>query len=174
MRRMPVLAQSTTPCANSAGKGILIQIGFTNANSGPYAIPGANHTFLIAVDPTSGAAYATRGGPASGAGGTPGPGPIVASSGPYAQGFRDYGSATGIQTVGYVNAPFSQVSSYLSAYSAAVTAANLPYLGTAQNSNSYTGYVLAGLGFTLPTPALSAPGFGEDFKPIPNLVCGKP
>jgi hypothetical protein len=31
------------------------------------------------------------------------------------------------------------------------------------------------LGFwTPPTPAMTAPGYGQDYKPIPNLVCTKP
>jgi hypothetical protein len=100
---------------------------------------------------------------------------FAANSGPYNAGFPDYGSVSGVQTVGYVNAPYSQVTSYLDAYAAAVNTSGTTYMGTSQNSNSYTGWLLAGLGFrTLPAPAMSAPGFGEDYKPIPNLMCTKP
>jgi len=176
MRQMPVLAQSPTPCANSAGQGVLIQMGFTDAHSSGNSIPGANHTFVMAVDPTTGAAYATRGGPGSGPGGGPGIGPLalVTTSGPYGPGFPDYGSVSGVQTIGYVNAPFNQVTGFLDAYSAAVNASGSMYMGADQNSNSYTGFVLAGLGFyPLPTPSMSAPGYGMDYKPIPNFTCPK-
>ncbi len=152
-------------------------MGFTDAHSSGRAIPGANHTFVMAVDPTTGAIYASRGGPGSGAGGAPGIGPVtfVANSGPYNAGFPDYGSVHGVQTVGYVNAPYSQVTSYMDAYAAAVNTSGITYMGTSQNSNSFTGFLLAGLGFgTLPATAMSAPGFGEDYKPIPNLMCTTP
>jgi hypothetical protein len=156
---------------------VLIQIGFTNANSSGQAIPDANHTFVIAADPTTGAVYASRGGPGSGPGGGPGVGPLtlVTSSGPYGPGFIDYGSVSGVQTVGYVNAPYSQVTSFMDAYSAAVNASGMMYMGADQNSNSYTGFLLAGLGFyPYPTPAMSAPGYAGDYKPIPNFSCPKP
>jgi hypothetical protein len=80
--------------AVSAGKGVLIQKGFIDAHSSGNSIPGANHTFVMAVDQTNGAAYATRGGPGSGPGGGPGIGPLalVTTSGPYGPGFPDHGS----------------------------------------------------------------------------------
>src|SRR5882757_2751535 len=98
---------------------------------------------------------------------------LVAVSGPYDAKFPDYGAVSGVRTVGYVNAPYSQVTSYMDAYAAAANTKGIPYLGTSQNSNSYSGDLLGGLGFweVLPVPAMSAPGFGEDYKPIPNFTC---
>jgi RHS repeat-associated protein len=165
------------PCANYSGHGVLIQVGFTDAHSGGKTIPGANHTFVIAVDPTTGQAYASRGGPGSGNGGAPGVGAatLAAHSGSYGTGFPDYGSVSGVQTVGYVDAPYGQVTSYMDDFATAVNASGTPYLGASQNSNSYTGFLIAGLGFdTLPMLAMSAPGFGMDYKPIPNFTCTKP
>ena len=171
------LAQSPLPCsaANSSGNGVLIQLAFTNANSSGSAIPGANHTFVIAADPATGAVYASRGGPGSGPGGGPGIGPttFVASSGPYNAGFIDYGSVSGVQTVGYVNAPFGQVTNYIDSFAATSNANNLTYLGPIQNSNSYSGSLLSGLGFQAVTPDLRAPGFSTN-SPAPQLQCTKP
>jgi hypothetical protein len=165
------------PCsaANNLGQGVLIQIGFTNANSSGSAIPGVDHTFVIAADPTTGAVYASRGGPGSGQGGGPGIGPatFVAVSRPYNAGFPDYGSVGGVQTVGYVNAPYGQVTSYLDTFAAATNANSLAYLGPIQNSNSYTSALLSGLGFKPPTPALRAPGYGTN-SPSGQLQCTKP
>jgi RHS repeat-associated protein len=169
-------AQSPLPCsaANSSGNGVLIQLAFTNANSSGSAIPGANHTFVIAADPATGAVYASRGGPGSGPGGGPGIGPttFVASSGPYNAGFIDYGSVSGVQTVGYVNAPFGQVTNYIDSFAATSNANNLTYLGPIQNSNSYSGSLLSGLGFQSVTPDLRAPGFSTN-SPSPQLQCTK-
>jgi hypothetical protein len=171
-----VLAQSPLPCsaANSSGNGVLIQLAFTNANSSGSAIPGANHTFVIAADPATGAIYASRGGPGSGPGG-PGNGPtsFVAVSGSYNSLFTDYGSITAVQTVGYVNAPYGQVTGYIDSYAATSNANNLTYLGPIQNSNSYSGSLLSGLGFPSVTPDLRAPGFSSN-SPAPQLQCTKP
>ena len=168
---------SPTPCPNSSGQGVLIQIGFTDAHSGSTTVPNANHTFVIAADPATGAVYASRGGPGSGGAGPPGSGSfqLVGVSGPYNASFRDYGSVTGVQTVGYVNAPYSQVTALMDNFAAAVNNNALPYLGDTNNSNSYTGNLLGELGFwPPPTPAMTAPGYGQDYKPIPNLVCTTP
>lgn len=129
----------------------------------------------VTNSPPTGAVYASRGGPVSGAGGGPRSGPLrfVANSGTLAPGFPDYGSITGVQTVGYVDAPFAQVTGYFDSFEATTNANNLTYLGPVQNSNSYAGALVAGLGFPSETPDLSAPGYGTN-SPSQQLQCTKP
>jgi hypothetical protein len=169
-----VQAQGNLPCsaANQSGTGVAVQIGYTDAHSSGTSIPGANHTVVLISDTSTGAVYASRGGPGSGPGGGPGIGPatFVASSGPYNAGFVDYGSIHGVQTVGYVNAPFGQVAGYMDAFAAATNAQHGTYLGPVQNSNSYTGALLEGMGLSGVTPDLRAPGFGTN-SPVKQLRC---
>ena len=173
----PTTQGNPLPCsaANSTGQGVLIQMGFTDAHSSGAAIPDANHIVVLAVDPTTGAVYASRGGPGSGAGGGAGSGPFrfVANSGAFAQGFPDYGSLTGVQTVGYVNASFAQVTGYFNSFATTTNANNLTYLGPVQNSNSYASALVAGLGFPSATPDVKAPGYGTN-SPSSQLQCTKP
>ena len=145
-----------------------IQLATTDAHSSGSDIPGANHTFVVAIDPATGSVYASRGGPGSGAGGGGGIGPttFTSNSGPYNAAFPDYGSVTGVQTVGYVNAPYSQVTGFLDAFSASVNAQNLTYLGPVQNSNSYSSALLSALGFQPPAPIENAPGYGTPLQPV--------
>lgn len=172
------MAQVTPlPCsaANQSRHGVLIQFGFTDAHSSGVAIPGVNHIVVLAADPATGTVYASRGGPGSGAGGGPGSSPLsfIANSAALAPGFPDYGSITGVQNVGYVNAPFAQVTGYFDSFAATTNANNLTYLGPVQNSNSYAGALVAGLGFPSATPDVSAPGYGTN-APSPQLQCTKP
>ena len=179
-RPQPPIAppRQTIPCsaANSSGKGVVIQLASTDAHSSGSDIPGANHTFVIAIDPATGSVYASRGGPGSGAGGGAGIGPtrFTSNSGAYNAAFPDYGSVTGVQTVGYVNAPYSQVTGFLDAFSASVNAQNLTYLGPVQNSNSYSSALLSALGFQPPAPIENAPGYDTPLQPVRMPKVGGP
>lgn len=170
----PAPQGNALPCsaANNAGKGIPITLGYTNAHSSGATIPGANHTVVFAQDPATGASYASRGGPGSGPGGGPGIGPVtfVASAGSYNASFLDYGSVHGTQGVGYVDASFSQVTAYFDAFAATTNAQNGSYLGPVQNSNSYSGALIQGLGFNGFSPDLWAPGFSTN-SPVKQLAC---
>lgn len=130
---------------------------------------------MIASDPATGAVYASRGGPGSGPGGAPGIGParFVAVSQPYAPGFPDYSEVNAVQTVGYIQAPFSDVTAYMDAVAVTTNANNLTYLGPIQNSNSYAFSLIGGMGFQRPTPAEPAMGYNTN-RGSPALQCTTP
>ena len=155
--------------------GLTVQLGYAAAHSSfGVTVPDASHTFVIVTDPTTGASYASRGGPGSGPGGGPGVGwdQITAVSGSYNSGFPDYGAVTATQTVGYLNVPYSSAVSYMNAFAATTGANNLSYEAVTQNSNSYSAALLAGMGFTPPTPIKNAPGYGSN-APSPQMECTK-
>ena len=173
-RQSPLLPQ-TIPCsaANSSGNGLIVQLAYTDAHSSfGITVPDASHTFVIVSDPSTGASYASRGGPGSGPGGGPGIGwdQVTAVSGSYNSRFPDYGSVTAVQTVGYLNAPYSSATSYMNSFAATTNANNLTYEGLTQNSNSYSAALLSGMGFTPPPPVSNAPGYGSN-PPSPALRC---
>ena len=169
-------APQTIPCsaANSSGNGLIVQLAYTDAHSSfGMTVPDANHTFVIVSDPSTGASYASRGGPGSGPGGGPGIGgdQITAVSGSYNPGFPDYGSVTAVQTVGNLNVLYSTAVSYTSEFAATTTGNDLTYEAVTQNSNSYSAALLTGMGFTPPTPMLNAPGYGSNSSPSPQMEC---
>jgi RHS repeat-associated protein len=156
-----VITGRRLPCsaANQAGRGVLIQLGYTGLGGsgfGPF-----HHTFVMATDRSTGQVYASRAGPRRVAGGI-WPWGVFAVSRAYGPRFRDYGAATSIQTVGYVNAPYSEVVDYMNAFAATTNAKMWPYLGVTENSNSYAASLLGGMGFMSTSPISAAPGFGSN------------
>jgi hypothetical protein len=165
---MPQTTQLPCSAANSSGQGILIQIAYTDTSSSS-SFANGNHSFVLAEDPATGSVYASRAGPAN----APGPATISAFSGDYNSVFPDQGSVTAVQTVGYINASYGQVTNYMNVFAATTNSNNFLYLFPVQNSNSYTSSLVSGMGFTPPAPALPLVGYGRTLS-NPTLQCAKP
>ncbi|MDF7776370.1 RHS repeat-associated core domain-containing protein [Sphingomonas sp. AOB5] len=144
------------PCsaANQSGKGLIIQMGFTDTP----VKNGTSHAFIVAIDPATGKKFASRGGPGSG----PGGGiafQLIAVSGPFEAGFPDFGAVKGIQTVEYLDVSFNEAAQYMTSFAEVTNDNKLAYLGFFQNSNSYAAALLSGMGFKPPEPAMFSPGY---------------
>jgi hypothetical protein len=61
----------------------------------------------------------------------------------------------------------------MNAFKDTTNASGFTYLGPIQNSNSYTGALVSGMGFDLPTLMLDAPGLGSN-PPDPRMRRSKP
>jgi len=153
-RRLPCSAASNRATSES---DILIQVGFTDVGS----LPKVNHMLVLATDPATGVTYASRSGPGLGPIGLSGVGPWnTAVSGPFVIGFADYGHVHSVQTVGFLNAPFEDVTAYMDGFAAATNSFVNPYMGVTGNSNSYASRLVEGFGFEGIDPHLSVPGSG--------------
>ncbi len=126
-------------------------------------MPFANHAFVLAVDPTTGASFATCGGPGSGRGTVPGAKSrqLVGLSAP--RGTASFPDALSdvnfYQVAGTIDLPIDEFAGRMNDFAQATNNNDLSYTAST-NSNSYVFTFVQSLGFERPTPAfgLWAPG----------------
>lgn len=170
-----------TPCLTPTGPigsgNTSLYLAYTNADSSfGLPVPDASHTFVIAVDPSTGSMYATRGGPGSGPGGGPTTpfNQLVGNSGPFpgsgtAQFPDTPNNITGLQAIGDVSQSFDQVSAVMNSYTQVTDANSLTYTPNL-NSNSYAFSFLNLAGYQRPTPLMNVP-WSQNGAPSPNVSC---
>jgi RHS repeat-associated protein len=153
---------------DSASKWVVISLGYTGTRLGI----GPNHTFVIASDPLTGQALATRAGPhgdkVEREGTGYGLGMIYAEYGAFDETFRDSPSDVHtMQHVGQLHMSLAEVAAHMAEF-ARMTNANEPFYSPMVNSNSYAFTFIESLGFERPDPLKWAPGWRRG-NPSPDL-----
>jgi hypothetical protein len=169
-RRPP--ASQGLPCSAAStyfepSDRVEVELGYKNIKgiTDPF---GAHHAFVIVIDLTSPHIYASRAEPLFVGIGLP---LLHAVSGTYNKGdfSKDYGQAFGIRPVGYLDAQYSTVTSYIDSFKDATNAAHITYTAIT-NSNSYAFSLVHALGLTTPSvPPWWVPGY--DTRLLPSYRC---